>query len=436
MVHLHSIELLYGCSTSSATTTTTSTTTNPMNNAILLNIAIENENIRYEAADNFALFPHNSSEMVEAIALRFRYDLDRWFHLELNNTMNEIEEDHCTTTTTIGSEKQLPFPTPCSIRKALTEYLELSSVTREFMRLAAEYVEVDKERDLVEHLASIDGSNEFNERFLRQKNNGLLDFFDLCPSLKLPFEVFVNIVSLIKPRLYTIANSPKLFPRNIQLVISQPTPPVGLTTCYVTQLLTDKLSSCCCGSISIRGFVTASNFRLPSDKSAPIIMIGNGVGIAPMRAMLQHRDIEQEQRPVLNYLFYGCRDQESILFQEELDQWQSKGLVEIHFGFSRDLNYPNQYVQDIVAQYLQEIHDMVIKHPHARIYVCGKSEMARKVRQVLSSSSSSSSSSNRCSTSSSSSSTNSSNRNSGHTRQEAWFDELLRTGRYIEEAWG
>ena len=60
-----------------------------------------------------------------------------------------------------------------------------------------------------------------------------------------------------------------------------------------------------------------STFRLPKDVSVPIIMVGPGTGIAPMRAFLQERQYQQAQGDEVGtaVLYFGCRNSAFIFFQ-------------------------------------------------------------------------------------------------------------------------
>merc|ERR1712038_72857 len=60
----------------------------------------------------------------------------------------------------------------------------------------------------------------------------------------------------------------------------------------------------------VQAFIRPSTFRLPSDASKPIVMIGPGTGIAPMRALLQERSYQKKKLKVKvgsNILYFGCK---------------------------------------------------------------------------------------------------------------------------------
>lgn len=57
------------------------------------------------------------------------------------------------------------------------------------------------------------------------------------------------------------------------------------------------------------------DFRLPSDNSIPIIMIGPGTGLSPFRAFIQERGSNSGT----NLLYFGCRHRnKDYLYKDEL----------------------------------------------------------------------------------------------------------------------
>jgi sulfite reductase alpha subunit-like flavoprotein len=58
--------------------------------------------IKYECGDHVAVMPHNDPELVSQLAKRLRVDLDAWFTFEKGPV-------------------SVPFETPCTVRRALTQ---------------------------------------------------------------------------------------------------------------------------------------------------------------------------------------------------------------------------------------------------------------------------------------------------------------------------
>ncbi|WP_334108531.1 sulfite reductase subunit alpha [Methylobacillus sp.] len=112
----------------------------------------------------------------------------------------------------------------------------------------------------------------------------------------------------------------------------------------------------------------------------PMILIGNGTGIAGLRAHLKARAISA-QAP--NWLLFGERHAaHDFHFESEIRAWQSSGLIErLDVVFSRD-QADKQYVQHVLARHAELLRDWVARR--AAIYVCGSANgMAQEVHTVL-----------------------------------------------------
>merc|ERR1712217_617388 len=124
---------------------------------------------------------------------------------------------------------------------------------------------------------------------------------------------------------------------------------------------------------------TGSTFRLPKDPTTPVIMVGPGTGVAPMRGFLQDRVADGGKA---NVLFFGCRDETEFLYREELEAWQKDGYLELHVAFSRLPGRPKVYVQELVAKEGARLVQLVLQG--AYIYICGDaSKMAPDVMRAF-----------------------------------------------------
>lgn len=122
-----------------------------------------------------------------------------------------------------------------------------------------------------------------------------------------------------------------------------------------------------------------SGFHLP-DAPVPLILLGNGTGLAGLRSLLKARIAEGQQR---NWLLFGERNiAHDYLCQDELQGWLASGdLALLDLAFSRD-QQEKIYVQDR----LRESADVLRKWlaDGAAIYVCGSLlGMATGVDQAL-----------------------------------------------------
>lgn len=368
------------------------------NEIALLKLQLMDPELTYDTGDTFAYFPPNSEEQVIQIAVTLRFDLDSWFQLEFEG----------------NNAQQLPFPTPCTVRTALTEFLEMRTVSREFVRVASRFVSEEGERDVLEHLASADGCAAFHTQFVEQ-HKCISDLIALAPSLKLPFEVFVCIAPLIKPRLYSIVSSPRVSPRTIDVAISLGSPEnhsAGKSVSYMRHLMHSHQTG---HGTLLRAFVIPTPFKLPTDVIVPIIMITHGIGVGLMRALLLQRENEWNQlqsdsialdtKCSTNLVFLGCSNPSSLLFKHEFELWESNGFIQRYMAYSAEPSQERQLVQQVVSNHIETIFEIMSQSAQARIYVCGGLQMTRSIRGIM----------------------------QGHADPN-WFASIVSSGRYIEDS--
>ncbi len=121
------------------------------------------------------------------------------------------------------------------------------------------------------------------------------------------------------------------------------------------------------------------NFHAP-DPQRPMILIGNGTGIAGLRAHLVERIAAGARH---NWLLFGERNERlDRFYRDDLVRWQSDGWLErIDLVFSRD-GGPHRYVQDALLASSDALRDWAGRG--CAIYVCGSLHgMAPAVDAVL-----------------------------------------------------
>ncbi len=131
-------------------------------------------------------------------------------------------------------------------------------------------------------------------------------------------------------------------------------------------------------SISLR-LRRNSGFHLP-DVPVPLILLGNGTGLAGLRSLLKARIADGQQR---NWLLFGERNiKHDFLCQDELQGWLASGdLALLDLAFSRDQE-EKIYVQDRLRESAEVLRRWL--SDGAAIYVCGSLQgMAAGVDQAL-----------------------------------------------------
>ncbi|WP_339528963.1 sulfite reductase flavoprotein subunit alpha [Pseudomonas mucidolens] len=122
-----------------------------------------------------------------------------------------------------------------------------------------------------------------------------------------------------------------------------------------------------------------SGFHLPAEP-VPLILLGNGTGLAGLRSLLKARIADGQQR---NWLLFGERNiAHDYLCQDQLQGWLSSGdLALLDLAFSRD-QAEKIYVQDRLRESAEVLRKWLAEG--AAIYVCGSLQgMANGVDQAL-----------------------------------------------------
>ncbi len=123
-----------------------------------------------------------------------------------------------------------------------------------------------------------------------------------------------------------------------------------------------------------------SRFRLGPNGPRPLILVGNGTGMAGLRAHLKAR-IDDGVND--NWLVFGERNAHcDFLYRDDITLWQESGrLAELSLAFSRDQGNA-RYVQHLLSGHSGRLRDWVARG--AAIYVCGSlAGMATGVHEAL-----------------------------------------------------
>lgn len=124
---------------------------------------------------------------------------------------------------------------------------------------------------------------------------------------------------------------------------------------------------------------TNESFHAPDD-NRPLILIGNGTGIAGLLSLLKQREQHQFSQ---NWLIFGERQREhDFFFAEQLNHWlATQHLQRLDLAFSRD-QAEKVYVQHCILAQQTQVQQWIAQG--ASIYVCGSIEgMAPEVDAVL-----------------------------------------------------
>ena len=304
-------------------------------------------NMTYESGDYLALLPVNNITTVSRVLRRFGLPWDA--------SMTLSKGSH----TTIPTEKEL------SVSSVLGAYVELNSpATRKNLALLSKFA-----------------GKEITD------SGSIISILERYPDIRLPFPVYLSMLTSMRLRTYSISSSPLANPSIASVTFSvlsssndeDHMPYLGVATNYLASLQP---------GITVQLHVKKSPpaFHLPlDDSSTPLILVAAGTGLAPFRGFIQERaaKIAAGKKLAPAALFIGCRGPEQDkLYTEELEKWVSDGAVQVFYAFSRQPEQSKgcKYAQDRVYEQRQLVRKLF--KDGARVYVCGSSRLGRGLTDV------------------------------------------------------
>tara|TARA_B110000444_G_scaffold305_1_gene284 strand:- start:1788 stop:3038 length:1251 start_codon:yes stop_codon:yes gene_type:complete len=227
-------------------------------------------------------------------------------------------------------------------------------------------------------VAAIVGDEKEIENYLWTR-----DYVDIMREFNVKYspEEFFELVSRLKPRLYSIASSHDAHPGYVELT-------VGIVRFsyhgrdrggLCTQFLADEIGTT---NKKLGVFMSPTkSFVLPDDKSTDIIMVGPGTGIAPFRAFMEQRVFDGGSGK--NWLFFGDQSAKTeFYYKDEIESWIDEGhLFRFTTAWSRDQK-EKIYVQHRLKEHGAEVWEWFERG--AYFYICGdKKYMAKDVHKAL-----------------------------------------------------
>jgi sulfite reductase (NADPH) flavoprotein alpha-component len=323
--------------------------THGVSTKLTLHVAFNTEggNLTYEAGDACGVIPQNDPRLVEEILHALNFEG--------------------------GIEVDLPRSGSAKLYDALVNHLQITRLTR---KIVESYATIGKCQALFGLLAPDQQSHL--DAFIHGR--GLIDLLDDYPGvLREPADLIAMLPSL-SPRLYSISSSPSTHSNEIH------------TTVAVVRYSSHsrQRAGVCSTLLSERRSVGESlpiyvqpnkRFRLPSNPSTPIIMIGPGTGIAPFRSFLHERRTLGHSG--CNWLFFGDRSAATdFLYRDELHAMKADGhLSRLDVAFSRDQSH-KIYVQNKMIEHSQTFWKWL--QDGASVYVCGDAaHMAKDVDAAM-----------------------------------------------------
>ncbi|MET0210988.1 MAG: sulfite reductase subunit alpha [Burkholderiaceae bacterium] len=184
-----------------------------------------------------------------------------------------------------------------------------------------------------------------------------------------------------RPREYTISSLPA--DGRVELMVRRTTRADG-SPGLASGLITQRLPVGANVALRLRPH---ASFRIGANAARPLVLIGNGTGLAGLRAHLKARAASDaasaSKGPAPAWLIFGERQSShDAHYRDEIEAWQRTGLLaHADWAFSRD-QAERLHVQHLLARHAQRLREWVADG--AALYVCGSLQgMAGAVDAVL-----------------------------------------------------
>ncbi|SHN63469.1 bifunctional cytochrome P450/NADPH--P450 reductase [Bradyrhizobium erythrophlei] len=312
----------------------------------------------YRVGDHLSVVPRNDPALVDSVARRFGF-------LPSDQIRLQVAE---------GRRAQLPAGEAISVGRLLSEFVELQQVaTRKQIQMMSEHTRCPVTKPKL--LAFVGEDAASTERYRAEifgKRRSVFDLLEEYPACELPLHVYLEMLSLLAPRYYSISSSPSVDGSRCSVTVAVVEGQAASGRGVYKGICSNYLAGRRAGETVYATLrETKAGFRLPADPAVPMIMIGPGTGLAPFRGFLQERAALKAKGATLGpaMLFFGCRHPEQdYLYGEELKGFAADGVTELHTAFSRG-NGPKTYVQNLISAEKDRVWALI--EQGAIIYVCG-----------------------------------------------------------------
>lgn len=300
-------------------------------NCLHMEIDVSGSNLSYTTGDHIAIWPTNAGR-----------EVDRFLSI-----LGLADKRHSVIAVkSLDSTAKVPFPSPTTYDAAVRYHMEICApISRQFVSTIAPF---SPSEAIKAEMAKIGNDKDYFASEIASKNYNIAQLLEYVSQGQswtgIPFSLMIEGLHKIQPRYYSISSSSLVSKNTISItavvesieVPHSPNVVKGVTTNYLLALKQKQhgdpnpdphgLQYSITGprnkydGVHVPVHVRHSNFRLPSDPSKPIIMVGPGTGVAPFRGFVQERALQAKNGEDIGetMLFFGCRNKtEDYIYKDE-----------------------------------------------------------------------------------------------------------------------
>lgn len=280
-------------------------------------------------------------------------------------------------------DQSLPdrVPRVTTLRILFTYHIDFNAVPRRsFFQFLRHFTTDELEREKLDDFLSVEGADELYEYCQRVKRT-IREVLSEFRSARIPRDYVFDVFPPLRPRQFSIASSSKRHPREIHLCVAivkyrtkLKIPRRGVCTSYLAALQPgDRLR------ISVEKWL----IKLPEDLTVPIICVGPGTGVAPMRSVIEER-VDAGSNALT--LYFGCRSEHKDQhYGAEWKMYSDNEQITYRVAFSRDgpEGSKRTYVQDLLKQDKERVWDLLGEQQGTLIISGSSNKMPAAVREAL-----------------------------------------------------
>ncbi|KLO17390.1 riboflavin synthase domain-like protein [Schizopora paradoxa] len=338
---------------------------------------------RYSPGDVAVIYPQNTDEDVSLLL-----ETLHWPDAIADQVFEFIERD--------GLPLSSSLPKRTTPRNLFTKYLDICAVPRRsFFRMIRHFAKNKVHKEKLFHLSSdTDEGIEDLYEYVTRTRRTILEVLQEFEGLEIPLEYILDVFPTMRPRQFSIASCSKPNSKALQLCVAivnfktkMRVPRRGVCTRYLASLRPGD---------ELRIDIEKGYIKAPDDPTTPIICVGPGTGVAPMRALIGDRVFDGSRE---NTLYFGCRSAtKDSHFAAEWDEIVKAQQLVYRPAFSRDkqtsqeisnetendaANTGRTYVQHLIREDSKRIWELVGERG-AWVYISGSSNhMPKAVKAAI-----------------------------------------------------
>lgn len=336
------------------------------------------EPVQYMPGDALAIHPQNLPGDVNQLLelLGWQQMADKRLKIQWNSDVQRSN----------NSVPPLPEQATFTLRKLLTEYLDINAIPRRsFFAHIAHLTDDEMQKERALEFTDPQYLDEYFDYATRPRRS-ILEVLQEFNTVDIPWQEAINVFPILRPRQFSIASGGILKDngRTFELLVAIVKYRTvikrireGVCTKYLARLPENTTLN-----VSLQREGRFHDQTSMFDR--PYLLIGGGTGIAPLRSIIYEKQLLQNCKAKSTLLF-GCRNAKSdYFFGTEWQEWEDKAsdTLQVVTAFSRD-QVGKVYVQDRIREH-EDLVYKILNNPEAVIVVCGSSgAMPKAVRQAL-----------------------------------------------------